>query len=468
MQHKILIVEDEDIIRKALRKLLERNGFEVTEAASVAEAEDSGLGNFQLVISDVRLPGAPGTDLIALAHPVPVLIMTSYGSMRAAVDAMKQGAVDYISKPFDHKEMIETVTRILSGSNAGTEETSPARSSAITGENLTENTDGKEALLLGQSDKMQAMARKIDMIAPTETTALIIGETGTGKELVAQTIHQRSKRNTHPFITVNCASMPDAIIEAELFGYEKGAVNHNERASIGLIAAADGGTLFLDEIGELPLESQARLLTVLQENRIRPIGSIESRPVDFRLVASTHQNLKALCSAGRFREDLYFRINVIQIDIPPLRERGNDIITLARSFITSHAQKNGIRAPALSDQAEKAILAHHWPGNVRELQNAVQRAMILSEGSELLDARHFDLQQDAAVATTGKTEAASSPATPTPENPEKVSLDDYFRNFVLENQTNMSETELAKQLGISRKSLWEKRQKLGIPKKSGK
>ncbi|MCB1615210.1 MAG: sigma-54-dependent Fis family transcriptional regulator, partial [Pseudomonadales bacterium] len=467
------------IIRKALRKLLERNRFEVIEAASVQEASNRGFDELALVISDVRLPGAPGTDLIEMAKPVPVLIMTSYGSMRSAVEAMKQGAVDYISKPFDHKEMIETVERIIGEStktdSSLNEKPLPSLKATSTQQSSTHTPTSSEPagsqlqdFITGSSDAMRSMMKKIDMLAPTDTIALITGETGTGKELVATLIHNKSPRKDRPFITVNCASMPEAIIEAELFGYEKGAISHTDRSHIGLIAAADGGTLFLDEIGELPLEAQARLLTVLQENRVRPIGSIASHPVNVRVIASTHQNLKDLCSQGLFREDLFFRINVIQINIPPLREREQDIIKLAEHFLKLHAENMGKQIPTLSDSARQALLEHSWPGNVRELQNVMQRTLILSEGASELQSQHFDLQNnkpESADSAPGHRLQENTSAAPTMD---KVSLDDYFRNFVLENQGSMSETALAKQLGISRKSLWEKRQRLGIPKKTGK
>ena len=301
---KILIVEDELIIRTALRKLLTRNKYDVKEAGSINEATKKyKLDNFDLIISDLRLPGAPGTDLIQLAGEVPVLIMTSYASLRSAVDSMRMGAVDYIAKPFDHDEMLAAVKRVIGKSSARL-----AQSASQTAESNDAAIDG----MIGSSGVMKELYAKIHKVAPTNATVLINGETGTGKELVATAIHTESDRKNNPIISVNCAAIPETLIEAELFGHEKGAFTGAASTREGLVAAADGGTLFLDEIGELPLEAQARLLRVLQEGEVRPIGSVESRKVDVRLVAATHRDLSRLVHEKQFREDLYFRLNVVQ------------------------------------------------------------------------------------------------------------------------------------------------------------
>jgi two-component system, NtrC family, response regulator HydG len=456
---KVLVVEDEVIIRTALQKLLERSKYEVAVAASVKEATGKFiLDNFDLIISDLRLPGAPGTDLIKLAGDVPVLIMTSYASLRSAVDSMRMGAVDYIAKPFDHDKMIAAVRQAI-GKASDTVKKKPSKTSsaAING-------------MIGSSEVMKDIYNRIHKVAPTPATVLIRGETGTGKELVAKAIHYESPRKGRPIISVNCAAIPDTLIESELFGHEKGAFTGAASTREGLIAAADGGTLFLDEIGELPLEAQARLLRVLQEGEVRPIGSVESRQVDVRLIAATHRNLCKLAQEGRFREDLYYRINVVQLCLPPLRERGRDIIAMAEYLLDSYCAKLNKPHLNLSPEAIQAITTYHWPGNVREMENAIQRAVILCEDEDEINYELLSLDLDLVRVEEEGIEIPSTPANgaakPRRLDPsEDLSLEDYFQRFVLEHQDSMSETELARKLGVSRKCLWERRQRLGIPRK---
>lgn len=456
---KILIVEDETIIRTALRKLLERNQYEVSEAPSVKEATSKfQLKDFELIISDLRLPGAPGTDLIKLAGTTPVLIMTSYASLRSAVDSMRMGAVDYIAKPFDHDEMVTAVKRVIGKARASKAAATDTASNAIAG-------------MIGTSDVMQDLYNRIHKVAPTAATVLIHGETGTGKELVARALHEESSRNNHLMISVNCAAIPDTLIESELFGHEKGAFTGAASNREGLVAAADGGTLFLDEIGELPLEAQARLLRVLQEGEVRPLGSVESRKVDVRLVAATHRDLRKLAREGKFREDLYFRINVVQLELPPLRERGKDIINIAESLLQRYCTQFGKPPLKLAASAVNAIMGYNWPGNVRELENAMQRAVILCEdsneiGEHLLsiEADANDIGDDGSESLFEAPRIASRTHGRSAEAGENLSLEDYFQRFVLEHQDSMSETELARKLGVSRKCLWERRQRLGIPR----
>lgn len=459
---KILIVEDETIIRNALRKLLERNQYEVSEAPSVKEATSKfQLKEFDLIVSDLRLPGAPGTDLIKLAGDTPVLIMTSYASLRSAVDSMRMGAVDYIAKPFDHDEMVNAVKRVIGKAKAANKAAAGAiaASTAIAG-------------MIGASDVMQDLYNRIHKVAPTNATVLIHGETGTGKELVARALHEESNRNNHLMISVNCAAIPDTLIESELFGYEKGAFTGAATNREGLVAAADGGTLFLDEIGELPLEAQARLLRVLQEGEVRPLGSVESRKVDVRLVAATHRDLRKLSKEGKFREDLYFRINVVQLELPPLRDRGRDIINIAESLLQRYCAQFGKAQLKLSSGAMDAIMSYNWPGNVRELENAMQRAVILCEdsneiGEHLLsiDSDYQDLDDNTGSSVFEPARLANRAPGGAPAASEDLSLEDYFQRFVLEHQDSMSETELARKLGVSRKCLWERRQRLGIPRR---
>ncbi len=464
----ILIVEDETIIRSALRRLLERNQYEVSEAGSVQEAQERfSIPGFDLIVSDLRLPGAPGTELIKLAQGTPVLIMTSYASLRSAVDSMKMGAVDYIAKPFDHDEMLQAVARILrdhqQAQNAPSAPSTLPRGSA---DKVPENGNG-EIGIIGSCAAMQEMYSKIRKVAPTDSNVLIQGESGTGKELVARALHNLSRRAKAPLISVNCAAIPETLIESELFGHEKGAFTGASAGRAGLVEAADGGTLFLDEIGELPLEAQARLLRVLQEGEIRRVGSVQSQKVDVRLIAATHRDLKSLAKVGQFREDLYYRLHVIALKLPPLRERGNDVIEIARAFLVRQCQRQGRNDLSFAADAEQAIRHYSWPGNVRELENAIERAVILCESKNIsaellgIDIELDDLQDDFAGLPAQQASSGHEPSEPT----EDLSLEDYFQHFVLEHQDHMTETELARKLGISRKCLWERRQRLGIPRR---
>ncbi len=463
---RILIVEDEEIIRSALRKLLQHADYEVSDAGSVIDAEQRfDLQQFDLIISDLRLPGPPGTELINRAPRTPVLIMTSYASLRSAVDSMKMGAVEYIAKPFDHDEMLAAVETILSQSAAGRDEAAPASETGTTDTQQSESDPSQ--IMYGQCSAMQQVFTLIRKVAPTETTVLVQGESGTGKELAAQALHKLSPRANRPLICVNCAAIPESLIESELFGHEKGAFTGAVSARTGLIEAADGGSLFLDEIGELPAEAQARLLRVLQEGEIRKVGSTQSRKVSVRMIAATHRNLKAMTRTGEFREDLYYRLNVMQIRIPPLREREGDILGLAKRFLARQGERMGKPGLKLSPEAMRAMEKHRWPGNVRELENAIERATILCDG-DLITSSLLDLDSTGGDVDIPETLVEGDPA-PAPardhDASSDLSLEDYFQHFVLENQDRMSETELAQKLGISRKSLWERRQRLGIPRK---
>jgi len=455
---RILVVEDEKIIRQAVKRLLERQGHEIFEADSLHVAKELTFSDYDMIISDLRLPGGNGTELIELAGEVPVLIMTSYASLKSAVDAMKLGAVDYIAKPFDHEEMSLTVERILKQRNL-------SRSNEV-----LQNEIEKEypvTGIIGSSPSMMKLFGKISKVAPTDATVLIQGESGTGKELVARALHTQSRRKDAPMISVNCAAIPETLIESELFGHEKGAFTGAATLRLGLVEAADGGTLFLDEIGELPLEAQARLLRVLQEGEIRRVGSVQVRKVDVRLIAATHRNLKELSAKGEFREDLYYRLNVLELHLPPLRDRGSDTIELAEFMLRRSCEKMNRGAMALTQASRQAISQYQWPGNVRELENAIERAVILADDNEITpENMAIDVSPDQFVPQALKENLLEPETTSSVEsNQGDLSLDDYFMHFVLENEDGMNETDLARKLGVSRKCLWERRQRLGIPRK---
>tara|TARA_B110000037_G_C17059148_1_gene481107 strand:+ start:14 stop:1381 length:1368 start_codon:yes stop_codon:yes gene_type:complete len=444
----ILVVEDEAVIRSSLRRLLERHEYKVSEAGSVQEALDNfDINSFDVVLSDLRLPGAPGTDLIK-ATTRPVLIMTSYSSIRSAIDSMKLGAVDYIAKPFEHSELLESVAKVLRDHAGGIE--------LATADEFEPPVHG----MIGSCPQMMELSRRIRKVALTNSTVLINGESGTGKELVAKAIHKLSSRCDNEMISVNCAAIPENLIESELFGHEKGAFTGATATRTGLVEAAHGSTLFLDEIGELPLEAQARLLRVLQESEIRKVGSVQSKKVDVRLVVATHRDLKQLVVDGLFREDLYYRINVMTLLIPPLRDRGNDILELADAILIRTCKR--LKTPVLSfaDSASQAIAKYPWPGNVRELENAIERAVVLAEdaviGEELLA---IETEKPRLTEIVAEAPISASAAV------EELSLEDYFQRFVVEHEDMMNETQLAKKLGISRKCLWERRQRFGIPRK---
>ena len=448
---QVLVVEDEVVIRTALKRLLERHEYKVSEAGTVKESIDNfDMDDFDVIISDLRLPGASGTDLIK-ATTTPVLIMTSYSSIRSAIDSMKLGAVDYIAKPFEHSELIESVAKVI-------------REHAKTPQQSTDAPVEFEPPvhgMIGSCPPMMELFRRIRKVALTNSTVLINGESGTGKELVARAIHNLSNRRAQEMISVNCAAIPENLIESELFGHEKGAFTGATATRTGLVEAANGSTLFLDEIGELPLEAQARLLRVLQESEIRKVGSVQSKKVDVRLVVATHRDLKQLVVDGHFREDLYYRINVMTLLIPPLRDRGDDILELGEAILQRTCKRLKTKMLSLSEGARRAIFNHGWPGNVRELENAIERAVVLAEELEISE-ELLAIDDEERPMSTRKPELQNLQSAPEPT--EELSLEDYFQRFVIEHQDAMNETQLAKKLGISRKCLWERRQRFGIPR----
>lgn len=439
---RILIIEDEIVIRRALSKLLRRKGYEVFEAGSVAEGEEHhSLDSFHLIIADLRLPGGLGTDVIDQCGATPVLIMTSYASISSAVDSMKAGAADYIAKPFNHDEILIVADRLI-------------RQNVIFRQNLILKREINQtypvAGMVGDSDAMKQVFARIEKVAPTDSTVLIYGESGTGKELVARAIHEQGARKSIPLVTMNCAAIPDSLIESELFGYEKGAFTGAEKSTQGLIESADNGTLFLDEVAELSPSAQAGLLRVLQEGELRRLGSTKTKRVNVRVLAATHRDLVARVDEGLFRDDLLYRLKVIEIDLPPLRDRKEDLPALAEHLLQRIRSKLNREVHGFSPGAVKKISEYDWPGNVRELENAIERALILCDGSEITpDLLNFE--------KIGKNSHQGSSSTSS-----KKSLDEYFVTFVRQHEREMNETELARELGISRKTLWERRQRFDI------
>ena len=439
---RVLIIEDEIVIRRALSKLLQRKGYEVFEAGSVAEGEEHhSLDSFHLIIADLRLPGGLGTDVIDQCGATPVLIMTSYASISSAVDSMKAGAADYIAKPFNHDEILIVADRLI-------------RQNVIFRQNLILKREINQtypvAGMVGDSDAMKQVFARIEKVAPTDSTVLIYGESGTGKELVARAIHEQGARKSIPLVTMNCAAIPDSLIESELFGYEKGAFTGAEKSTQGLIESADNGTLFLDEVAELSPSAQAGLLRVLQEGELRRLGSTKTKRVNVRVLAATHRDLVARVDEGLFRDDLLYRLKVIEIDLPPLRDRKEDLPALAEHLLQRIRSKLNREVHGFSPGAVKKISEYDWPGNVRELENAIERALILCDGSEITpDLLNFEKIGDNSHQGSRSTSS-------------KKSLDEYFVTFVRQHEREMNETELARELGISRKTLWERRQRFDI------
>ena len=452
----ILLVDDEPSQRQALRRVLETRDYKVAEASGVQEAEtEYNLTEFDLIVTELKLAGASGAELIRSASPVPVIVMTNYASLRSAVDSMKAGAVDYLAKPCSDDDLLNIVAAAL-----------PRLGRAdVTSKKHHQST---RQFFQGHCPTLRKLDEQVQKVARTDSTVLIQGETGTGKELTARRVHSLSRRNGRPLVSLNCAAIPESLIESELFGYEKGAFTGATSNRMGLIEAANGGTLFLDEIGELPQSAQARLLRFIQEGEIRQIGAVSSKTVDVRLICATHRDLSALASQNEFRKDLFYRINVLGLTIPPLRQRSVDIASMAQWFAATLAEKLGLQPRALSENAINVVTQHPWPGNVRELEHAVERGLVMAEGAfiEALDmgltsisAKDHDAPLSIVTAATTEIDTEDPLATD-----EELSLEDYFMRFVLEHQDSMSETQLAQKLGVSRKCLWERRQRFDIPR----
>src|SRR5215831_1292944 len=375
----ILLVEDKESLRRVLRLTLENAGYSVTEAADAREAINQiGRIPHRVVLTDLRMPNGTGLDVLRAAKSadgdIPVIVMTAYGSIDEAVQAMKDGAHDFLQKPVDSNHLLLLVERALEQSRLRTE-------NILLREEWSKHYGFPR--ILGESEAIKRAVAETQRVAQTEATVLLLGESGTGKELFARAVHHLSNRREKPFVAINCAAIPETLIENELFGHERGAFTGAGDRRLGKFELAGGGTIFLDEIRELPLAVQGKLLREIEEKSIDRIGGRAPVPVDVRVVAATNKDLRSAVDQGEFRGDLFFRLAVFPIDIPPLRERGDDVVLLARHFAAEIGKETRSREATLSEASVAAIRKHHWPGNVRELENAIERACILADSSEL-------------------------------------------------------------------------------------
>lgn len=440
MKQSILVVEDEKIVRISLTDALKAEGYAVLAVADGDQAMNMLTeAEFSLVITDIRLPGVSGIEVLrktlAESPTSPVIIMTAFGSIKDAVEAMRIGAFDYITKPFDLDEMLLTVKRAL-------------ELQSITSENirLKKELSGfySAPSIIGESKAMRKIFALLDRISRTDSTILILGESGTGKELVASTIHFQSSRRSFPIIRVNCAALPDDLIESELFGYEKGAFTGAAARKPGRFDLADGGTIFLDEIGDLPQLTQTKILRVLEERTFERLGATQSTAVNVRIIAATNRNLENAVAEGSFREDLYYRLNVIPLVLPPLRERKEDIPLLINSFTRKFNDQFGTDI-AFSPEAIRHLMEYRFPGNVRELLNILERCIALAEQPVI---HPQDLPLHITDFSSGKTALHTLQ-----EVTGEAEKEHIIRILKL---TNGNRSKAAELLGISRKTLWEK------------
>jgi len=455
---RILVVDDEKQIRRILSVLLSEHNYEVSEASSGEEALKL-QAELQpaLVLLDLSMPGMDGLEtlkqLMQTPSPPEVIMMTAFGTIRSAVEAMRLGAFDYLSKPFDNEALLLTVDRALERRRLS-REVEALRTELETRYGFSE--------IIGLSPQMQEVFRMMAKVARVDATVLITGESGTGKELVARAIHRRSSRRSGPFVSVNCSAIPETLVESEFFGSERGAFTDARESRAGKFETAHLGSLFLDEIGDLALDAQAKLLRALQERQITRLGGTRSRQVDVRVIAATNRNLEQAVSRGEFREDLYWRINVVNIKLPPLRDRKEDLPLLIDHFLDHFNKELGLAVKTIGRDARALLLAYDWPGNVRELENTLCRAMILCECTTLSP-------QDLPPRIRGENEAAeSAPAA----DPSQVKLSDAVsqmterieRSLIVSRlaQLRGNRTATAQSLGVSRKTLFNKMRQYGL------
>lgn len=468
---RILVVEDDAKLRAVLQEVLGARGFEVLASPDAAHAlETLQREPVDLVLTDLMMPGMGGDQLLAQVRAafadVPVIAITAFGTPEGAAALTRAGAADFLTKPFRTPALFAAVERVLA-------ETRPRREAARARQRLGTHLEG----LIGRSRPMRELFERIGRVAPSRAPVLITGETGSGKELVAQAVHRASGRGT--FVAINCGAIPPNLLEAELFGHVRGAFTGAEREKAGLFQAADGGTLLLDEVAELPLALQPKLLRALQEREVRRVGAVQSQPVDVRVLAATHRDLGGEVRAGRFREDLYYRLNVLRLHVPPLRERPADIPLLTERLLEQIAARDGRPTLVVAPAALAALVAYPWPGNVRELLNVVERAAVFADGPEI---RLRDLPDEIAARAPAAAAApapplthappaappAASPAPPADPVRDAVerglTLDELEREYILAalERAGGNRTRTAELLGIPRRTLYRRLAEYGV------
>jgi two-component system response regulator HydG len=445
MSGHILIVDDDTGMTETLAKAMGRRGFVVTSRSSAAEgliALDE--QDFDVIVTDLHMDGMDGLafcERIAANRPdVPVVVITAFGSMESAVAALRVGAYDFITKPFDVELLRHTLSRAVQH-RALRDEVKRLRQAVGAARGFEQ--------MIGSSPPMQKLKGLIDRLAEVDATLLIAGESGTGKELVARAVHDRSRHSTGPFVAINCAAMPEALLESELFGHVKGAFTDARAPRQGLFLKANGGTLFLDEVAELPMSMQPKLLRALQERTVRPVGGDVETPYHARIVTASNKDLETEVEARHFREDLFYRINVVRIDVPPLRVRGSDVLFLAQHFVTHFAAKDGKKITGFSTAVAEKLSAYQWPGNVRELQNCIERAVAFTRFEELSVDDLPDKMRDYQV---------RSASVPGVEPLELVPMEEVERRYILRvlKQMGGSKAAAAEVLGIDRRTLYRK------------
>jgi DNA-binding NtrC family response regulator len=457
---KVIVLEDELIVRKNLEQQLRQRRYDVAAAGTLAEAQELlSRDTFDLIFVDVRLPDGEGTDLLRELQTRPqrplVVITTGFGSVESAVECMRNGAFDYLIKPFTSDQLEVTLKK-------AEDFTQLIR---VTRYLSHEESQDSGYELLGRSPSMENLRQLIRKVAPTQATVLIHGESGTGKELVARALYRQSPRSNAPFIKINCAAIPENLIESEFFGHEKGAFTGAVQKREGRFELAHGGTILLDEVSEVSPQVQAKLLRVLQERELERVGGNRTIKVDVRVIATTNRNLEQSVKRKEFRQDLYFRLNVVPIPVPPLRERRMDIRELAEQFMLRFARKHGGRVNGISDDCLRVLENHDWPGNVRELQNVIERAVILSGDAGLLEIEHLGFasvpRPEVVDSTVGMASATAEPASSIPDGIISLAELERIQIFKALEHTGGNRTHAAKLLGISIRTLRNKLHEYG-------
>ena len=461
---RILLIEDDPGVGEIVKLLLQRLNYQVEWCNTGAEGLNRALsGAYDLLITDLRLPDRDGLSIIrdvsAAGSGVPMILMTSFSSQDTAIAALRGGAVDYIIKPFNNDDFTHAVRRAL-------DERRMRRENALLRRTVNAQRLGGSSRIIGDSPGIKRVLELIKKVAASDANVLIQGESGTGKELVAQAIHAASARANGPFIPLNCGAIPAELLESELFGHARGAYTGAVTASEGLIREAHGGTLFLDEIADLAPALQVKLLRVIQDRQVRPLGSKQVLDTNVRFLAASNQNLKTAMEQGQFRADLYYRLNVVGVEVPPLRDRGADIDALAQHFLESHGRGLGKRIKKMDAGLRDYLHRYHWPGNVRELENMIERAVILADGDtlschDIADATSVSTPVSASVGTSIRgTQTTAAFVDQAVE--EALTVERYIEAFMRRYQHQFSESELARMLGMGRKALWVRRNRWGL------